>query len=133
MSAVLVSIDALPVTPLGIVVEANGSDSFLIRSASGLTLAIPFARLMQRETLASLCGGEAWLRRTFPGGYVTLSAGFPMVPTDFNALEAARYLARKCLDAEVSAAVRSFAPSRRTWRERLAAWLRRELVVSSPI
>lgn len=119
--------EPVPVIALGIEMHDDGSDSFRFLKHGGVHV-IPYDALVTRPVLIALCGGESWLRRTFPGEFVILAeraGGGRRVPTGFNALAAATHLAKLCLDAEAAALARqAFAPPRRGWWERFADWTR---------
>nr|WP_294566966.1 hypothetical protein [uncultured Rhodopila sp.] len=118
--------DPLPVKVLGVLQRGYGPDLFWFRIADGTTVALEFTQLATRQALISLLGGEAWLRRNFPGQFTVLAdrdGGGRRVPTGINVLEAARHLSQLCIDAEVAAQAAAANPPRRSWWDRVAELL----------
>ena len=117
--------DPLPILVMG-VLQRGGPDQFWFRVADGTTVALSFQQLATRQALIGLFGGEAWLRRNFPGQFTVVASregGGRRVPTGIDVLSAAQHLARLCVDAEEAARAAAI-PAPRTWWERAAELLR---------
>lgn len=116
--------DPSPVTPLGFT-----ADGLLrIRSAAGDERLLTAQEVFDKPTLIRLYGGEAWLRRNFPGDYAIVaqrSGGGRPVPLGIDAQDAGHVLFYACYDAELArSAIAARGIQRISRRSRLRARLR---------
>ena len=98
--------DPPPIRAVG-VLQRGGPDQFWFRLADGSSVALTFEQLTTRQALIGLFGGEAWLRRRFPGQFTVVAnrdGGGRTVATGINVVQAAQYLAQLCINAEQEAA-----------------------------
>jgi hypothetical protein len=107
MSALSMTVEAdpLPIQIIG-VLKRDLVDHFWFRLANGTSVDLSFDELATRQALVGMFGGEAWLRRNFPGAFVVVAAregGGRQVATGIDFVAAANHLALLCIDAEVTA------------------------------
>jgi hypothetical protein len=117
--------DPMPVTPLGI-----DGDLFVFRDSSGRTVSLSSFALFHKPMMVKLFGGEAWLRRNFPGEYMVIpqrSGGCRSVPLGIDIKAAATFLAQECLAAE-QAKAEPIARRRGLW-DRLMDWIGSPILV----
>jgi len=92
------AIDPMPVTPLGM-----SGRYFRFRCAAGNEQTLPPEQLLDRDALIALFGGEAWLRRNFPGGHIVVAqraGGGRHVAVGIDVRAAAFDLAYRCAEEE---------------------------------